>query len=85
MKTCYLLTTHPPFILGIAVLFWAAAHHGLNSYPPLGKLSKMSFVVPSFNTPPHTRCSPPPPLAKASSSVGRALAQHRLAPPWLHP
>jgi len=45
MKTCYLLTTHPPFILGIAVLFWAAAHHVLNSYSPLGKLSQMALVV----------------------------------------
>ena len=56
----------------------------LNSHPPFGKLSQMALVVPSFNTPLHTRCSPPPPLTKASSSVGRALAPHRLAPPWLH-
>jgi len=45
---------------------------------------KMALVVPSFNTPLHTRYSPPPPLAKESSSVGRALAPHRLAPRWLH-
>jgi len=33
-----------------------------------------SSPVPSFTTPLHKRCSPPPPLAKESSSVGRALA-----------
>ena len=54
-------------------------------HAPLGKLSQMALVVPSFNTTLHPRCSPPPPLAKESSSVGRALAPHRLAPPWLHP
>ena len=46
---------------------------------------KMALVVPSFNTPLRTSCSPPPPLTKESSSVGRALALHRLAPRWLHP
>ena len=56
-----------------------------SSHPPLGKLSKMALVVPSFNTPLHTQCSPPPPLAEKSSSVGHALAPHSLAPRWLHP
>ena len=50
-----------------------------------GKLSQMALVVPSFNATLHPRCSPPPPLAKESSSVGRALAPHRLAPRWLQP
>jgi len=46
---------------------------------------KMALVVPSFNAPPHTRCSPPPPLTKEILSVGCALAPHRLAPRLLHP
>jgi len=44
----------------------------------------IALVVPSLNTPLHPRCLPPPPLAKEYSSVGRALAPHRLAPRWLH-
>jgi len=35
-----------------------------SSHPPLGNLSQMALVVPSFNTPLHPRCSPPPPVAK---------------------
>jgi len=42
------LTLPPPFILGIAVLFWADAQHGLNPHrdPPLGKLSKWPWLYP---------------------------------------
>ena len=32
------------------------------------------LLVPSLSTPHHTRCPPPPPLAKESSSVGRATS-----------
>jgi len=55
-KTLLLFTTHSPFILGIAVLFWAAAHHGLNSYPPLGKPSKWHWLYPP-STPHLTRAA----------------------------
>jgi len=51
-----LFTTHLPFILGIVVLFWAAAHYGLNSYPHLGKLSKWLWLNPP-STPHLTRAA----------------------------
>jgi len=46
-----------------------------SSFPPTPwQAFKMALAVPSSNTPPHTRGSPPPPLTKESSSAGRALA-----------
>jgi len=46
---------------------------------------KMALAVLSCHNPLRTRCSPPPPFAKESSSVGHALTPHRLVPLWLHP
>ena len=47
-------------------------------------LSTALAVIP-FNTPFHTRCSPPTLLSKERLSLGLALTPHRLALPWLHP
>jgi len=63
---------------------WVSTSEWESPSPPW-QAFKMALVAPSFNTPPHTRYSPPPTLAKESSSVGRALAPHRLAPRGLHP
>ena len=43
------------------------------------------FQMTLFHTSFHTRGPPLPPLAKERSTVGRALAQHRLTPRWLYP
>jgi len=67
---CYLFTTHAPFILGIAVLFWAAAHHGLNSYPPLGKLSKWPWLYPPSTLHPTRTAHLPHPLPKRARLLG---------------
>jgi len=58
------------------------------SNTPRGLVSNLPHPrgsIQQSNTHTHQHCSPPPLIAKESSSVGRALAPHRLAPRWLHP
>jgi len=65
-------------------------HHKKTNQPPTHplalKLSKLPWSYPP-STPYFTRAAhlPHPWVAKESTSVGRALAPHRLAPRWLHP
>jgi len=51
-----------------AVLVWSTTWVWVLPTTPL-----QALVVLSFHTPLQTRCSPPPPLDKDSSSMGRAL------------
>ena len=68
LRTDTLTRTYPPLM----------THKQTNLPPTPWQVFKMVLVVPPFNTPLHTRRSPPPHLAKESSSVGRVPAPHRL-------
>ena len=87
--TCCLSLSRQPLRMGATTKI-PITHHTKTNQPPTHplalELSKWPCSYPPA-TPWFTRAAhlPHPWLAKESSSVGRALALHRLAPRWLHP
>jgi len=85
LETKNITPTHSLHIHPTYSSFVSCSHLPLSLTGTLWQAFKMALAVPSFDTLLHKRYPPPPHLVNEISSVGRALAPHRLAPCWVHP